>query len=53
MVGKTNLHLEALLLVLDPASEGHLGLKVLLQHSDLLLVSPHRSCRKELEPKRP
>ena len=48
MVGKTNLHLETLLLVLDPASEGHLGLEVLLQHADLLLVSPHRSCRKEL-----
>ena len=40
MVGK-NLHLETLLLVLNPAPHGHLGLEVLLQHADLLLVSPH------------
>ena len=39
-----DLHLQLLLLVLDPPPETHLGLQVLLEHTDLLLVPPHGSC---------
>ena len=38
-----DLHLELLLLVLDPPPETHLRLQILLENTDLFLVSPHGS----------
>ena len=40
-----DLHLQLLLLVLDPPPESHLRLQVLLEDTDLLLVSPHGGCK--------
>ena len=36
-----DLHLQLLLLVLDPPPQAHLGLKILLENADLLLIPPH------------